>query len=100
MNEHFRENLRLEEISDSVSLSPFYFTRIFSAETGLTPHQYLIATRINTAKYLLTTGTSSIKEIAFQTGFHSESSFCSTFRKREGLTPSAYREKIGSMHSR
>lgn len=99
VNEHFREDLSLEEIASHASLSPFYFTRVFTRETGMTPHQYLIATRINAAKYLLQTGTLSIKEIAFTSGFHSESSFCSTFRKREGLTPSAYRERIGATHA-
>jgi len=94
INEHFRENITLDMMARHASLSPYYFTRLFSAETGFTPHQYLIATRINYARYLLQSGELSIKEIAFASGFNSESGFCSTFRKREGLTPGEFRSRI------
>ena len=94
INEHFREDISLEMIAENAALSPYYFTRIFSQETGFTPHQYLIATRLSFAKYLLQSGEMSVKEIAFHSGFHSESSFCATFRKWEGITPGAYRSKI------
>ena len=82
-------------IAKNANLSPFYFTRVFTAETGFTPHQYLIATRLNSAKFLLKTPGISIKEIAFASGFNSESSFCSTFRKWENMTPSEYRTRAG-----
>ncbi|MDD6066449.1 MAG: helix-turn-helix domain-containing protein [Firmicutes bacterium] len=36
----------------------------------------------------------SIKDIAFRTGFHSESSFCTSFKKYENVTPSQYRKRI------
>lgn len=91
INEHFSEPLSLSELAKKASLSPFYFTRIFTQETGLTPYQYLIATRISFAKYLLKTTSLPIKEIAFSCGFTSESSFCSSFKKHEAVTPTDYR---------
>ncbi|MFR8548263.1 MAG: AraC family transcriptional regulator [Lachnospiraceae bacterium] len=91
INEHFSEPVSLETLAQNSNLSPYYFTRVFTAETGFTPHQYLIATRLNSAKYLLKTPGMSIKEIAFACGFNSESSFCSTFKKWENTTPSEYR---------
>lgn len=91
INEHFSEPLSLDLIAQNANLSPYHFTRVFTAETGFTPHQYLIATRINSAKFLLKTPEMTIKEIAFSSGFNSESSFCSTFRKWEHMTPSEYR---------
>lgn len=91
INEHFARPLTLEELAKKASLSPFYFTRVFTRETGMTPHQYLIATRINSAKFLLKSTDVPIKEIAFNCGFSSESSFCSTFKKWEKVTPSEYR---------
>ena len=94
INEHFREDLTLEMMAGNVSLSPYYFSRIFSGETGFTPHQYLIAARINFSKYLLQRTDMPIKEIAFHSGFNSESGFCATFRKREGLSPGAYRTRL------
>lgn len=96
ITEHFADPISLEDLATKASLSPFYFTRVFTKETGMTPHQYLIATRINSAKFLLKTTTASIKEIAFNSGFTSESSFCTTFKKWEDVTPSVYRS-IDSM---
>lgn len=91
INEHFSEPIQLQDMADEAALSPFYFSRLFARETGMTPHQYLISTRISSAKYLLAMSNDSVKEIGFKTGFTDESSFCATFKKKEGLTPSAYR---------
>lgn len=94
INENFQQDLPLKTLAQKANMSPFYFTRVFFDETGSTPHQYLINTRISAAKYLLKSTDASIKDIAFHIGFHSESSFCSTFKKWENLTPSQYREGI------
>ena len=92
ISEHFCEEISLETLASRAGMSLYHFTRVFAAETGFTPHQYLIATRLNSAKFLLrTTGNTSIKEIAYRSGFNSESSFCSTFRKWEHMTPGEYR---------
>lgn len=91
INEHFRESISLEDLSRRVNLSLYHFIRIFTKETGVTPHQYIINIRLTAAKFLLKSQECSIKEIAFSTGFNSESSFCSTFKKWEKVTPSEYR---------
>ncbi len=96
INEHFSEEISLQKMAENANISPFHFTRIFTKETGFTPHQYLLNTRISAAKFLLKSSETSVKNIAFSTGFHSESSFCTTFKKWENLTPSQYREKIFS----
>ncbi len=88
---HFAEPIQLEKLAEIAALSPYYFSRLFARETGLTPHQYIIQTRISSAKYLLTTSDLSVKEIAYQTGFRDESSFCTAFKKYAGDTPSSYR---------
>lgn len=91
INEHFHESLSLDTLATQANISPYHFTRIFAKETGMTPHHYLIATRISAAKFLLKSSDTSVKEIAFRTGFQSETSFCNTFKKWEGCTPSQYR---------
>lgn len=93
INEHLTENITLEELAGRIALSPFYFTRIFKKETGYTPHEYLIHSRINKSKFLLKTTDYSIKEIAFSSGFGSESRFCISFKQLEGITPTKYREE-------
>lgn len=94
INEHFSEPITLNDLAKNVCLSPFYFTRIFSKETGVTPYQYLISTRISAAKFLLKSTSFSIKEIGEQCGFHTFSSFCYTFKKWENQTPSMYRKSV------
>lgn len=97
INEHLNENLTLEDLAKHTSLSPYHFTRVFKKETGYTPHEYIILSRINSAKFLLKNTHLSIKEIAFCTGSTSESSFCTAFKQREGMTPSNYRSSNGSL---
>ncbi len=94
INDHLTEELSLNELASQASLSPFYFSRLFKKETGFSPHSYIITTRINNAKFLLRTSDLSIKSICFSTGFTSESSFCTTFRKETGMTPSGYRTYV------
>lgn len=86
------EPLTLEDLAGKANLSPFYFTRLFKKETGHTPHEYIILSRIDIAKFYLKSTSYSIKEICYSSGFSSESSFCTTFRKMCGMTPSEYRE--------
>lgn len=91
INEHFAEPISLQELAEHAALSPYYFTRVFTKQTGMTPHRYLIAARLNAAKFLLKTTDIPVKDIGYSCGFSSESSFCTTFRKWEQVTPSEYR---------
>ncbi len=90
--ENLHRDISLEQLADQAMLSPFYFSRLFKKETGFTPHQYVIAVRLDYSRYLLRTSKLSIKEVAFRCGFHSESSYCTSFRKTFGTTPTQYRE--------
>ncbi|MCA5960134.1 helix-turn-helix transcriptional regulator [Blautia sp. RD014234] len=60
-------------------------------ETGMTPHSYLTSIRLQQAVYYLKTTNRTIKDIAYACGFQSENSFCITFKKQIGYTPSEYR---------
>lgn len=91
INEHFSDNLRVEDLAAKAGLSQFHFIRTFKKETGFTPHEYILNTRIATAKYLLKNSRLPIKDICFATGFSSESVFCSAFKRHQGITPAQYR---------
>lgn len=91
MNDNIRHELSIDTLAKKASLSPYYFIRIFKSETGFTPHEYIIASRINLAKFTLKTTNMTIKEIAFHCGFTSESCFCTTFKKWVKMTPKDYR---------
>ncbi|MCR5641229.1 MAG: AraC family transcriptional regulator [Lachnospiraceae bacterium] len=90
--DNLNADLSLETLAAKVNLSPFYFSRLFKRETGFTPHDYILTSRINHAKYLLITTSLSIKDICFTLGFSSESAFCTSFKKKVGQTPIGFRE--------
>ena len=73
-------------------LSPYHFARQFKAATGLPPHQYVIARRVERAKELLQAGTDlSLAEVAAHAGFSDQSQFCRHFKRLVGVTPGQFR---------
>lgn len=92
INEHFKEDLPDKVLASAAGLSSYHFIRVFKRETGFTPHEYVINTRLSNARYLLRNTTMSVKDICFSCGFSSESAFCITFKKRAKMTPAQYRQ--------
>ena len=92
INEHFKEPVSVETLAELAGLSQYHFIRTFKKETGFTPHEYLIHSRIGTAKYLLKNTAMTVKDICYQTGFSCESVFCSSFKRLLGITPAQYRQ--------
>ena len=88
---HYKEDIMLEDMAEKANLSPYYFTRVFKTVTGYTPHEYLLITRMNAAKFLLHDTQASVKETCFSVGFTNESNFCTSFKKIIGVTPSEYK---------
>ncbi len=86
------EDLPLEALARRANLSPYHFSRQFKRVVGYAPHDYLIRTRLNLAKFYLLSTTDTVKEIAYSCGFANECSFCTSFKKHLGLTPTAFRQ--------
>ncbi len=91
LNENFRQNLSLNQLSEQLHISPFYLTRLVKRQTGQTFNDYLTYLRIELAKELLTGKAMSIKEITFYVGFNSQNYFSKVFKKHTGFAPSEYR---------
>ena len=72
-------------------MSEYHFIRVFSQTIGVTPRQYIIASRMNHYRYLLAHTDWKVAAIAEQVGYASESMFCLTFKKTQGMTPTEYR---------
>lgn len=86
------KELSVEQLSQEFSLSPYYFSRLFKEETGVSPHKYLVMVRLDYARYVLRSTNLTIKETAYRCGFNSESNFCTCFREAFGITPKEYRQ--------
>ena len=86
-----RDALNLEDVAAEVALSPFHFLRVFRAVLGVTPHQYLVRTRLRNAARLLA-GDAPITGIAYDVGFGDLSNFVRTFHRAAGVSPSAFRK--------
>lgn len=93
IEENFGEEITLEKAADLTGFSKFHFTRLFKEQTSSTFYDYLIKRRIHEAQRLLYTNT-SITDIAFQTGFNNSTTFCRSFKKVTGMSPSEYRNKF------
>lgn len=92
INEHFNEDLSLENISSKFYISKFYLTREYKKIYGKTIFQHIITSRINYGKKLLRFSDKSIEEIAHLCGFNDQSYFARQFKKSENLTCFAYRK--------
>jgi AraC family transcriptional regulator len=100
MHSHLAEELPLEELAAAAYLSPFHFARLFKKLTGLPPHAYLAALRIERARTLLATADDSITEIAARVGYANSSHFGKAFRQFTGLTPRAFRAALVKAETR
>lgn len=83
---HAHEEMDLERIAAEAGLSPFHFLRLFSRTLGVTPHQYLLRSRLRHAARLLTDG-KSVTDIAYDVGFNDLSNFVRTFHRAAGVSP-------------
>jgi AraC-like DNA-binding protein len=80
----------LEMLGQEVGCSPFYLSRIFSREVGLTIPQYLRNVRIERAAALLHTGRYNVTEAATEVGYSSLSHFSKAFCETIGCCPVLY----------
>jgi AraC family transcriptional regulator len=72
-------------------LSAYHFARQFKATTGLPPHQFVIARRVERARELLQGGTDlSLAEVAADAGFSDQSQFSRHFKRLVGVTPARF----------
>jgi len=80
----------LDQLAGSVGCSPFYLSRLFSRETGMTLSRYLRHLRLERAAELLRTGRYNVTEAAMEVGYSSLSHFSKAFTAHHGRCPCAY----------
>ena len=90
------EGLSLDALATVAHLSPYHFARQFRNSTGLPPHQFVIARRIDRAKQLLANNDEvSLAQVALEVGFSDQSQFSNHFRRLAGMTPRQFRSTAG-----
>jgi AraC family transcriptional regulator len=83
--------LDLADLAAVARLSPYHFHRCFRRTTGLAPHAFVTARRMDRARLLVSATTRPVDEIATSVGFSNLSHFRRVFRRHHGLPPSALR---------
>ena len=75
-----------------MGVSAFHFLRLFSRVLGVTPHQYLVRSRLRRAARLLADDDMDVTEIAYDVGFGDLSNFVRTFHRAAGVPPMKFRQ--------
>jgi AraC-like DNA-binding protein len=89
---HSHRNIDLEHAAGQADISPFHFLRLFSSVLGVTPHQYLVRSRLRHAARLLADNDISVTDIAYDVGFGDLSNFVRTFHRAAGVSPLRFRQ--------
>jgi AraC-like DNA-binding protein len=92
------EPIDLKSAAMEFGLSPFHFLRLFAKVLGVTPHQYLVRSRLRRAARLLAEDTGPITEVAFEVGFGDLSNFVRTFHRAAGMSPRRFRAAAKGNH--
>jgi AraC family transcriptional regulator len=87
-------DLSAENLAARADVSVAHFCRIFRDATGVPPHKYVLAARLDLARKLLTQSTLPISRIAEECGFSSQSHLTATFRAAHSSTPARYRAHV------
>ena len=93
LNENYKRKISLEEIAAEVHLSRSECSRFFQKVTGQPLFKYLTRLRLKYSMELLLKTDKTITEIAYETGFRSQSYFDQKFRNETGVSPRQFREK-------
>ena len=92
IDQHFKEEIRLQTVSDLAGMTPTAFSRFFKIRTGKTLSDYIIDIRLGYAARLLVDTTTSVVEICYESGFNNVSNFNRIFKKRKGCSPTTFRD--------
>lgn len=91
LEEHFRENISLNALSDEFFVTPTYLSKRFKEKTGINLSQYIENLKIEYAKKMLSCSEESISDIAAEVGYMDSNYFSRVFKKQVGRTPSEFR---------
>jgi len=93
MSENLSQQITIEDIAESMKITPQHFCLVFKSAMNQRPFEYLNALRINYSKHLLINNYDlQLKEVSRLSGYPNHSYYCQIFKKSERLTPAAFRK--------
>lgn len=92
ISDHYMEPISAADIASAAGFSPNYLSKRFREAAGIGVHEYLMFVRLQHAALDLVSTNDSITEIALRSGFSDSNYFKDAFKKKYGITPSAYRK--------
>jgi AraC-like DNA-binding protein len=84
--------IELEDAARQAGVSPFHFLRLFGCVLGVTPHQYLLRSRLRRAARQLADDDKPVTDVAYDVGFNDLSNFVRTFHRAAGVSPLKFRQ--------
>ena len=96
IDNHYREELSLEDVARFAGFSRYYFSRSFKKQTGYSFKDYLCQKRLQVAMDMLIRTNRSMRDVAIESGFGSVATFNRVFREKKGCTPTQYRAIYGT----
>jgi AraC-like DNA-binding protein len=92
LDQQAHEQIDLARAATEAGVSPYHFLRSFARTLGVTPHQYLVRSRLRRAARLLAEGAASVTDVALDVGFRDLSNFVRTFHRAAGVSPRQFRQ--------
>ena len=93
IQEHFTENITIEQLARLCNLSKHYYIKVFRSYTGHTPYDYILGLRLQLSQRMLLENKISISQVASQCGFSDSKNFIYNFKKRFDVTPLQFRKQ-------
>ena len=93
IEDNFRKDFSITELAEVSGVSQQYLCRLFNRTMNIRPSEYIIRRRLQEAKLLLSETDLPVRDVCIQSGFTDASYFSTVFKRYEGLSPAAYRQK-------
>ncbi|WP_378955930.1 response regulator [Pelosinus sp. sgz500959] len=90
---YYKEDLSLQNLADTIQISPTYLSRLLKNEIGVSFIDYLIQVRVEKAIQIMSDPTVKLYEVAQRVGYNNQHYFSTAFKKVVGLSPAEYRKK-------
>lgn len=94
LEEHYNQDISLEEAASMIGFSSFYFTKLMKEHMNMSYVDYITALRLEKAKQLLEKTDMTVKDVGIAVGYENANYFTRVFKRVEGYAPSLYKSKF------